>query len=45
MGQPYVELIAEAMKPHLFSSERLVPVHLAALGDFSGALGGALLID
>lgn len=43
LGQPYVELIAAAMAPHLFSADRPPQIHLAALGDLSGALGATLI--
>jgi glucokinase len=42
-GEPYVQLIAKAMQPHLFNDTRPPDVKLAALGDLSGALGAALL--
>ena len=42
-GQPYVERIAAAMQPHLFTDENPPAIHLAALGDFGGAIGAALL--
>jgi glucokinase len=41
-GQPYVERIAAAMRPHLFAIDRPPHVHLAGLGDLGGALGAAL---
>jgi glucokinase len=43
LGEPYVEKIRKAMKPHLFVDERPPPVHVAALGDLGGAIGAALL--
>ena len=43
LGEPYVERIREAMQPHLFRDEQPPAVHLAALGDLGGALGGTLL--
>jgi glucokinase len=42
-GQPYVERIATAMRPHLFADDRPPRVHLAGLGDLGGALGAALV--
>lgn len=45
LGEPYVERIAEAMEPHLFVSDRPPAIRLAALGDFGGALGAALLVS
>ncbi len=42
-GEPYVQLIAQAMRPHLFNDTRPPDVKLAALGDLGGALGAALL--
>jgi glucokinase len=44
LGEPYAERIAEAMQPHLFVDERPPAVHVAALGDLGGAIGGALLV-
>ena len=44
LGDPYVERITTAMQPHLFVDTRPPAVHLAALGDLSGALGAALLV-
>lgn len=43
LGEPYVEKIVAAMMPHVFADERPPEVHLAALGDLGGAIGGALL--
>ena len=42
-GDPYVERIAKAMKPHLFTDQNPPAMHVAALGDFGGAVGAALL--
>ncbi|MBS1871050.1 MAG: ROK family protein [Actinobacteria bacterium] len=42
-GEPMVERIAQAMRPHLFVDERPPAVRLAALGDLGGAIGAALL--
>ena len=43
LGEPYVEKIREAMKPHLFVDDRPPEVALAALGDLGGAVGATLL--
>ena len=43
LGEPYAERIRTAMMPHLFASERPPAIRLAALGDFGGAIGAALL--
>ena len=43
-GEPYVERIHEAMKPHLFPGHQPPQVHLVGLGDLGGALGAALLV-
>ena len=45
LGQPYVERIADAIQPHLFADDRPPAIHLAALGDLGGAIGGALLVE
>jgi glucokinase len=45
LGAPYVERISEAMRPHLFADSNPPPVHVAALGDFGGAIGASLLLD
>jgi glucokinase len=42
-GDPYVKRIAKAMKPHLFTDDNPPAMHVAALGDFGGAIGAALL--
>jgi len=43
LGQPFVDRVAEKMRPHLFV-EREPPVVLGAeLGDLSGAVGAAVL--
>jgi glucokinase len=42
-GEPYVERIAAAMRPHLFVEDRPPQVHVAGLGDLGGALGAALI--
>jgi len=44
-GDPYVQRIAEAMKPHLFTDDNPPAMHVAALGDFGGAIGAALLSE
>jgi glucokinase len=44
-GEPYVERIRQAMKPHLFDDTDPAPVKLVALGDLGGALGAALLVS
>jgi glucokinase len=44
LGEAYVDRIAEGMQQHLFRDDRPPAVHLAALGDLGGALGGALLL-
>jgi glucokinase len=45
LGQPYVERIELAMRPHLFVDDRPPDVRLAELGDLGGAIGAALLVD
>jgi glucokinase len=42
-GEPYVERIRKAMMPHLFSNENPPAIKVAALGDFGGGIGAALL--
>jgi glucokinase len=42
-GQPYVDAISAAMKPHLFVDDRPPQIHVAALGDLGGAIGAALI--
>ena len=42
-GEPYVKRIRKAMQPHLFSDQNPPAVHVAALGDFGGGIGAALL--
>lgn len=42
-GEPYVKRIRKAMAPHLFNDEHPPALHVAALGDFGGAIGAALL--
>jgi len=43
LGEPYVERIRQAMKPHLFKDGDPPAVELAALGDLGGAIGASLL--
>jgi glucokinase len=43
LGEPWVERIRKAMKPHLFVDDDPPAVCLAELGDLGGAHGGALL--
>jgi glucokinase len=42
-GEPMLERIAAAMKPHLFRDDHPPALRLASLGDLGGALGAALL--
>jgi glucokinase len=42
-GEPYVKRIGKAMKPHLFTDDNPPAIHVAALGDFGGGIGAALL--
>ena len=42
-GEPYVKRIRKAMAPHLFNDQHSPALHVAALGDFGGAIGAALL--
>jgi glucokinase len=42
-GEPMLERISAAMRPHLFKDEQPPTLRLAALGDLGGALGAALL--
>jgi glucokinase len=44
LGQPYVDRIEVAMKPHLFVDERPPAVRLAELGDLGGAIGASMLV-
>jgi glucokinase len=44
LGEPYVERIAAATRPHLFVDERPPAFRLAQLGDLGGAIGAALLV-
>jgi glucokinase len=43
LGEPYVKRIRKAMAPHLFVDEHPPALHVAALGDYGGAIGAALL--
>jgi glucokinase len=43
-GEPFVERIAEAARPHLFVDERPPAMLPAELGDPGGAIGAALLV-
>jgi glucokinase len=45
LGQPYADRILDAMIPHLFVDDRPPAVLASALGDLSGALGAALLVQ
>lgn len=42
-GEPMLERIGEAMKPHLYNDQAPPEMKLATLGDLGGALGAALL--
>jgi glucokinase len=42
-GEPMLERIVAAMKPHLYNDDRPPALRLAGLGDLGGALGAALL--
>ncbi len=44
-GEPMLERILEAMKPHLFKDEQPPIIRLASLGDLGGAIGAALLCE
>lgn len=44
LGDPYVERIAEAAKPHLFVDDRPPTFELSELADDGGGLGAALLV-
>jgi glucokinase len=45
LGEPFVERIAGAARPHLFVDERPPEMLPAALGDLGGAIGAALLVE
>jgi glucokinase len=42
-GEPTLERLAAAMKPHLYNDDHPPALRLAGLGDLGGALGAALL--
>jgi glucokinase len=44
-GEPMLERILAAMKPHLFKDEHPPVMRLASLGDLGGAIGAALLCE
>ena len=44
-GEEYAGRLAAAMQPHLFADFRPPDVHVAALGDFGGAIGATLLVE
>jgi glucokinase len=44
-GEPYVKKIEKRMAPHLFVDDNPPAMHVAALGDFGGAIGASLLFD
>jgi glucokinase len=44
LGEPYVERIGAAMRPHVFA-EAMPDIKLAQLGDLGGAIGAALLAE
>jgi glucokinase len=44
-GEQYAGRLAAAMQPHLFADFRPPDVHVAALGDFGGAIGATLLVE
>jgi glucokinase len=44
-GEPMLERIAEAMKPHLYNDDNPPALRLVDLGDLGGALGAALLCE
>jgi glucokinase len=44
LGEPYIRRIEREMLPHLFIDWRPPAVHVASLGDLSGAIGAALLV-
>ena len=43
LGQPFVDQIAEGMKPHLFTPDRPPVMLTTKLGDLSGAVGAGVL--
>jgi glucokinase len=44
LGMPFIERVAEAMRPHLFIDQAPPRMLTTALGDLSGAVGAALLV-
>ncbi|HEV7936876.1 MAG TPA: ROK family protein [Solirubrobacteraceae bacterium] len=44
-GEPMLERILAAMKPHLFKDEQPPTMRMASLGDLGGAIGAALLCE
>lgn len=44
-GEPMLERIAQAMKPHLYGEDKPPALRLVGLGDLGGALGAALLCE
>jgi glucokinase len=44
-GQEAADRITAAMHPHLFKDSDPVPLHVATLGDFGGAIGAARLVS
>ncbi len=44
-GEPMLERISTAMKPHLFKDDDPPALRLASLGDLGGAIGAALLCE
>jgi glucokinase len=45
LGQPFVDRVAEEMRPQLFVPERPPAMLTTAFGDLSGAVGGAVLAE
>jgi glucokinase len=43
LGQPFIDRVSAAMKPHLFMDSRPPKMLASELGDLSGAVGAALL--
>jgi glucokinase len=44
-GEPYVQKIEKRMIKHLFVDDNPPAMHVAALGDFGGAIGASLLFE
>ena len=42
LGQPFIERISQAMKPHLFVPDNPPAMLATELGDLSGAVGAAV---